>query len=76
MRWNNTSDCAGAARVLAKLTELAKGLEHDPQVEGLLLGIYPKTLQFRSIAPRSTYNTMPATCSGKAAKSWTMQPDG
>ena len=41
-------DRAGAARVSAKLTELAKGLERDPQVEGLLrgktreLGIDPK----------------------------------
>ena len=41
-------DRAGAARVSAKLTGLAKGLERDPQVEGLLrgktreLGIDPK----------------------------------
>ncbi len=41
-------DRAGAARVSAKLTELAKGLERDPQVESLLrgktreLGIDPK----------------------------------
>ncbi|WP_239804587.1 Ti-type conjugative transfer relaxase TraA [Croceicoccus hydrothermalis] len=41
-------DRAGAARVSSKLTELAKGLERDPQVESLLrgktreLGIDPK----------------------------------
>src|SRR3546814_16757920 len=41
-------DCAGAARVSAKQNELAKTLERDPQVEGLLrgktreLGIDPK----------------------------------
>ncbi|MCC6479761.1 MAG: Ti-type conjugative transfer relaxase TraA, partial [Sphingomonadaceae bacterium] len=51
-------DRAGAARVSAKLTELAKGLERDPQVEGLLrgktreLGIDPKPE--RSIADELT----------------------
>ncbi len=51
-------DRAGAARVSAKLTELAKGLERDPQVEGLLrgktreLGIDPKPE--RSIANELT----------------------
>ena len=51
-------DRAGAARVSAKLTELAKGLERDPQVEGLLraktgeLGIVPKPE--RSIADELT----------------------
>lgn len=51
-------DRAGAARVSAKLTELAKGLERDPQVEGLLrgktreLGIVPKPE--RSIANELT----------------------
>lgn len=51
-------DRAGVARVSAKLTELAKGLERDPQVEGLLrgktreLGIDPKPE--RSIANELT----------------------
>ena len=51
-------DRAGAARVSAKLTELAKGLERDPQIEGLLrgktreLGIDPKPV--RSIANELT----------------------
>lgn len=51
-------DRAGAARVSAMLTELAKGLERDPQVEGLLrgktreLGIEPKPE--RSIANELT----------------------
>jgi hypothetical protein len=51
-------DRTGAARVSAKLTELAKGLERDPQVEGLLrgktreLGIDPKPE--RSIANELT----------------------
>ncbi|MCB2014910.1 MAG: Ti-type conjugative transfer relaxase TraA, partial [Sphingobium sp.] len=51
-------DRAGAARVSAKLTELAKGLERDPQIEGLLrgktreLGIDPKPE--RSIANELT----------------------
>jgi hypothetical protein len=51
-------DRAGAARASAKLTELAKGLERDPQVEGLLrgktheLGIDPKPE--RSIANELT----------------------
>ncbi|MEZ5735893.1 MAG: Ti-type conjugative transfer relaxase TraA [Novosphingobium sp.] len=51
-------DRAGAARVSAKLTELAKGLERDPQVESLLrgktreLGIDPKPE--RSIANELT----------------------
>ncbi len=51
-------DRAGAARVAAKLTELAKGLERDPQVESLLrgktreLGIDPKPE--RSIANELT----------------------
>ena len=51
-------DRAGAARVSAKLTELAKGLERDPQVEGLLrgkareLGIDPKPE--RSVASELT----------------------
>jgi hypothetical protein len=51
-------DRAGAARVSAKQNELAKGLERDPQVEGLLrgktreLGIDPKPE--RSIANELT----------------------
>lgn len=51
-------DSAGAARVSTRLTELAKGLERDPQVEGLLrgktreLGIDPKPE--RSIANELT----------------------
>src|SRR3546814_19078012 len=38
-------DCAGAARVSAKQNELAKTLERDTQVEGLLRG---KTRELRS----------------------------
>jgi hypothetical protein len=51
-------DRVGAARVSAKLTDLAKGLERDPQIEGLLrgktreLGIDPKPE--RSIATELT----------------------
>ncbi|MEL7153472.1 MAG: AAA family ATPase, partial [Pseudomonadota bacterium] len=51
-------DRAGVARVSAKLTQLAKGLERDPQVEGLLrgkareLGVDPKPE--RSIANELT----------------------
>jgi hypothetical protein len=55
-------DRAGAARLSAKLTELTKGLERDPQVEGLLrgkareLGIDPKP-------ERSIANELTATLS-------------
>jgi hypothetical protein len=51
-------DRAGVARVSEKLNELAKGLERDPQVEGMLrgktreLGIDPKPE--RSIANELT----------------------
>ena len=64
-------DRAGAARVSAKLTELAKGLERDPQVEGLLrgkareLGIDPKP-------ERSIANELTATLSRERTRAFDM----
>lgn len=64
-------DRAGAARVSAKLTELAKGLERDPQVEGLLrgktreLGIDPKP-------ERSIANELTATMTRERTRAFDM----
>ena len=64
-------DRAGAARVSAKLTELAKGLERDPQVEGLLrgksreLGIDPKP-------ERSIANELTATLTRERTRAFDM----
>ena len=64
-------DRAGAARASAKLTELAKGLERDPQVEGLLrgktreLGIDPKP-------ERSIANELTATLSRERTRAFDM----
>lgn len=64
-------DRAGAARVTAKLTELAKGLERDPQVEGLLrgksreLGIDPKP-------ERSIANELTATLARERTRAFDM----
>ena len=64
-------DRAGAARVSAKLTELAKGLERDPQVEGLLrgktreLGIEPKP-------ERSIANELTATLTRERTRAFDM----
>ena len=64
-------DRAGAARVSAKLTELAKGLERDPQVEGLLrgktreLGIDPKP-------ERSIANELTATLGRERTRAFDM----
>lgn len=64
-------DRAGAARVSAKLTELARGLERDPQVEGLLrdktreLGIDPKP-------ERSIANELTATLSRERTRAFDM----
>ncbi|MEZ5679950.1 MAG: Ti-type conjugative transfer relaxase TraA [Erythrobacter sp.] len=64
-------DRAGAARVTAKLTELAKGLERDPQVEGLLrgktreLGIDPKP-------ERSIANELTATLTRERTRAFDM----
>ena len=64
-------DRAGAARISAKLTELAKGLERDPQVEGLLrgksreLGIDPKP-------ERSIANELTATLTRERTRAFDM----
>jgi len=64
-------DRAGAARVSAKLTELAKGLARDPQVEGLLrgktreLGIDPKP-------ERSIANELTATLARERTRAFDM----
>ncbi|GGD39199.1 hypothetical protein GCM10010989_11570 [Croceicoccus pelagius] len=64
-------DRAGSARVSAKLTELAKGLERDPQVEGLLrgktreLGIDPKP-------ERSIANELTATLARERTRAFDM----
>lgn len=64
-------DRAGAARASAKLTELAKGLERDPQVEGLLrgktceLGIDPKP-------ERSIANELTATLTRERTRAFDM----
>ena len=64
-------DRAGAARVSAKLTQLAKGLERDPQVEGLLrgktreLGIDPKP-------ERSIANELTATLTRERTRAFDM----
>jgi hypothetical protein len=64
-------DRAGAARVSVKLTELAKGLERDPQVEGLLrgktreLGIDPKP-------ERSIANELTATLARERTRAFDM----
>ena len=64
-------DRAGAARASAKLTELAKGLERDPQVEGLLrgktreLGIDPKP-------ERSIANELTATLARERTRAFDM----
>ena len=64
-------DRAGAARVSAKLTGLAKGLERDPQVEGLLrgktreLGIDPKP-------ERSIANELTATLTRERTRAFDM----
>jgi len=64
-------DRAGAARVSAKLTELAKGLDRDPQVEGLLrgktreLGIDPKP-------ERSIANELTATLTRERTRAFDM----
>ncbi|MCB2062101.1 MAG: AAA family ATPase, partial [Novosphingobium sp.] len=64
-------DRAGAARVSAKLTELAKGLERDPQVDGLLrgktreLGIDPKP-------ERSIANELTATLARERTRAFDM----
>ena len=64
-------DRAGDARVSAKLSELAKGLERDPQVEGLLrgkareLGIDPKP-------ERSIANELTATLTRERARAFDM----
>lgn len=67
----NLGDRAGAARVSAKQNELAKGLERDPQVEGLLrgktreLGIDPKP-------ERSIANELTATLARERTRSFDM----
>ncbi|MGB3470321.1 MAG: Ti-type conjugative transfer relaxase TraA [Erythrobacter sp.] len=64
-------DRAGAAQVSAKQNELAKGLERDPQVEGLLrgktreLGIDPKP-------ERSIANELTATLSRERTRAFDM----
>ncbi|WP_298337590.1 Ti-type conjugative transfer relaxase TraA [uncultured Erythrobacter sp.] len=64
-------DRAGAARVSAKLTQLAKGLERDPQVESLLrgktreLGIDPKP-------ERNIANELTATLARERTRSFDM----
>ena len=64
-------DRAGVARVSAKLTELAKGLERDPRVEGLLrgktreLGIDPKP-------ERSIANELTATLARERTRAFDM----
>src|SRR3546814_6069315 len=64
-------DCAGAARVSAKQNELAKTLERDPQVEGLLrgktreLGIDPKP-------ERSIDNELTATLARERTRAFDM----
>jgi len=64
-------DRVGAARVSAKLTDLAKGLERDPQVEGLLrgktreLGIDPKP-------ERSIANELTATLARERTRAFDM----
>jgi hypothetical protein len=64
-------DRAGAARVSAKQNELAKSLERDPQVEGLLrgktreLGIHPKP-------ERSIANELTATLSRERTRAFDM----
>ena len=64
-------DRAGAACVSAKMTELAKGLERDPQVEGLLrgkareLGIEPKP-------ERSIANELTATLARERTRAFDM----
>jgi Ti-type conjugative transfer relaxase TraA len=64
-------DRAGATRVSAKLTELAKGLERDPQVDSLLrgktreLGIDPKP-------ERSIANELTATLTRERTRSFDM----
>ena len=64
-------DRAGAAHISAKLTELAKGLERDPQVEGLLrgktreLGINPKP-------ERSIANELTATLTRERTRAFDM----
>lgn len=64
-------DRAGAARVSTKLNDLAKGLERDPQVEGLLrgksreLGIDPKP-------ERSIANELTATLTRERTRAFDM----
>ncbi|GAA5059179.1 Ti-type conjugative transfer relaxase TraA [Erythrobacter westpacificensis] len=64
-------DRAGAARVSAKLTELAKGLERDPQVEGLLRG-KTRELGIDLKPERSIANELTATLARERTRAFDM----
>ncbi|QUL37192.1 Ti-type conjugative transfer relaxase TraA [Erythrobacter sp. JK5] len=64
-------DRAGAARVSAKQNELAKGLERDPQVEGLLRG-KTRELGIDRKPERSIANELTATLARERTRAFNM----
>ena len=64
-------DRAGTARVSAKLAELAKGLERDPQLEGLLRG-KTRELGIELKPERSIANELTATLTRERTRAFDM----
>ena len=64
-------DRVGVAKVSAKLTELAKGLERDPQVESLLRG-KARELGIDSKPERSIANELTASLARERTRAFDM----